>query len=139
MLFENGRIDAALPAHRAAVRLAPGEPLIRIALAQNLVATEDPSNNLEAIGHLVEAARIEPQNALLWQQLAVAHGRAGDFGTSALANAERFMLEGNSRDARHQADRAQRMLPQGSPGWLRAGDILDATRREAAKEKSGER
>jgi predicted Zn-dependent protease len=137
MLFENGRIDAALASNRAAVRFAPGEPLLRVALAQNLIATEDPAMNQEAIGHLVEAGRIEPHNSLLWQQLAVAHGRAGDFGNSALANAERFLLEGNGRDARHQADRAQRMLPQGSPGWLRAADILDATRREGQPEKRG--
>ncbi len=125
MLFEHGRVKEARAPNEEAVRLAPGEPLLRVALAMVLIADENPADNRKAIGHLEEAARREPQYGPAWQQLAIAYGRDGQLGLSALASAERFLLEGNRRDARGQAERAQRMLPRGSPSWVRAQDIVD--------------
>ncbi len=51
-------------------------------------------------------------------------------GLSALASAEYSYLIGKRDDARQMAERAQRQLKNGSPGWLRAEDILEATRRK---------
>ena len=135
MLFEHGRIKEARAPNENAVRLAPHEPLLRVALAMVLIADENPADNRGAIGHLEEATRREPHYGLAWQQLAIAYGRDGQLGLSALASAERFLLEGNARDARGQADRAQRMLPTGSPAWLRAQDIIDQAAALAARER----
>jgi predicted Zn-dependent protease len=130
ILFENGRIAEAVQPYRDAVRLAPTEPLLRFSLGQVLVATDDPALNREAIGYLEEVVRYDPQYGPAWQQLAVAYGRDGNLGMSALSSAERFLLQGSRRDARGQAERAMRMMKEGSPGWLRAQDIVAQVRRE---------
>ena len=41
-----------------------------------------------------------------------------------LSTAERFYLTGQPQEAKQYARRAQRSLPPGSPGWLRAEDII---------------
>jgi predicted Zn-dependent protease len=41
-----------------------------------------------------------------------------------LATAERYALTGNLEDAMLLARRVVGLLPEGSPGWLRAQDIL---------------
>ncbi|MGR3716501.1 MAG: hypothetical protein ACU0B1_07130 [Thermohalobaculum sp.] len=43
---------------------------------------------------------------------------------AALATAERYALTGSIKDAMLHARRAAAALPEGSPGWLRAQDIL---------------
>ncbi len=126
ILYESGRVGEALPSLAAAVRLAPASPLLRIAFAQAQIAVGDSSLNELAIMHLSEAVKIEPRNASAWLQLAIAYGRAGDMGNSALANAEHHLLIGHKEDARRQAERAERLLSPGAPGRLRAEDIIRA-------------
>ncbi|MCP5114953.1 MAG: hypothetical protein GY953_29335 [bacterium] len=43
---------------------------------------------------------------------------------ASLATAERYALIGRTKDAVSLARRAAGILPKGSPGWLRAQDIL---------------
>ncbi len=43
---------------------------------------------------------------------------------AALATAERYALTGRNEDAVTIAKRAVSQLPEGSPAWLRAQDIL---------------
>ena len=121
--FENGRVADALPPLERAVALASHEPLLRIGLARAQIALENPALHQAAIMHLTEALDREPTNAGGWHQLAIAYGRDGQFGHSALANAEWSLLIGRKAQARQQAERAERDLPSGSPGWLRAQDI----------------
>ena len=49
--------------------------------------------------------------------------------SSALATAERFALEGRFRDSERNARRAADLLPEGSPGWRRAEDLITITER----------
>ena len=123
ILFENGRIAESIEPNRAAVRLLPNSPLIRLGLGQVLVATEDPKLNRESIGHLEEVVRIDPRMGSAWAQLAIAYGRDGQLGESALASAERYFIRGDMKEARQQAQRAQQKMAEGTPGWLRAMDI----------------
>ena len=127
MLFENGRGAAALASYERAVALKPESGLLRLGLAAAQIAAEDSALNAEAIRHLEVAARDERRHAGLWHQLAIAYGRAGDLGSSALATAEEYLLRGRNDEARRQAERAQGRLAEGSPGWLKAQDILQAT------------
>jgi predicted Zn-dependent protease len=124
ILFNIGKVAESVPPISEAYRLAPNEPLIAFGLAQRLVALEDNSRMPEAIAILKKVTLAEPDNNGAWQQLAVAYGRSGDIGMASLASAERFLAEGSLRDAQGQADRAAHLLPQGSPGWLRAQDII---------------
>ena len=128
ILFENGGRGAAIPPHKEAVRLAPQEPLLRLALGQSLVAMDDPALTKEAIIHLEEAVRIDRDLTGAWGQLAIAYGRDGQLGMSSLSSAEQAMGGGRLGDARGHATRAERLLPVGSPGHLRAQDILSAAK-----------
>ena len=128
ILFENGRVAEAVPPYERAVLLAPEEPLLRIGLARAQIALDDPARNREAIEHLERAVRIDRTIISAWHQLAIAYGRDKRFGLSSLASAERAFLSGRIDEARGHATRAEANLPAGSPGALRAQDIVNAAR-----------
>lgn len=131
MLFENGRLAEALPAYQSAVRLQPDAPQLRLGLAQVQIEVNDPDLNTKALGHLNEVLRHEPNNGFAWRLAAIAHGRNGDVGMTALALAESALARGQTQEAIQQAIRAQKILPEGSAGWLRAGDVEKAAQRMA--------
>lgn len=139
ILFENGRIAEALPYNEAAVRQFPAAPLLRIGLAHNLIESNQPDANKRAIAHLEEALRVETANPLGWRLAATAYGRDEQIGMAALSLAEYNLHTGRFRDAIGQATRADRLLPRGSPGWLRAQDIVDLARREFQKQQERRR
>jgi predicted Zn-dependent protease len=124
MLFENGRTADAVAAYRQAVKLRPDQPLLRIGLAQSLVETNEQAANAEAIQHLEVATGLEPRNIQAWRLLTVAYGRDNQLPMVALAQAEIAMLQGDDKKAKEYARRAQDGLKPGSPGALRAEDIL---------------
>lgn len=133
VLFENGRIAESVPPNEAAVKLKPQSPLLRFGLARAQIATGDPALNRAAIRHLEEVVRLDDEMPGAWAQLAIAYGRDGQLGLSALSSAEQFFLTGKKKDARQQAARAQKRLPEGSPGWLRAVDIENAAKKDKDK------
>jgi predicted Zn-dependent protease len=63
------------------------------------------------------------------RDLALAEARLGNDGAAALATAERFVIEGAFADALRNAERAAALLPEGSPGWRQAQDVITMTRR----------
>jgi predicted Zn-dependent protease len=50
---------------------------------------------------------------------------------AALALAEAAEARGNAAEAGRQADRALRQLPEGTPAYIRAQDILSAARNKS--------
>ena len=128
ILLEAGRADEAVEPLRRAVALAPDEPLIRGLLGRALLGAGDPREALET---LERAARDDPGDARVLRDLAYAYARAGRDGDAALATAERLAVAGAFQEAHRQARRAQDLLPEGSPGWLRADDIALAAERAA--------
>jgi predicted Zn-dependent protease len=123
MLFENGRVADAVASYGEAVQLMPTSPLIRVGLAQAQLELDRPEATREALAQLSAAVHVDRDHGLAWRLLAIAHGREGRVGEAALALAEQAMVENRRPDAIQQAVRAQRLLPEGSPGWLRAQDI----------------
>lgn len=125
ILFENGKLADALPLYQRAVDLRPHESLLHLELGQVQIETEQQEYVKPAVANLEMAANGEPNNVQIWRLLAVAYGRDGDIGMSALAKAEESMARGDPKEARAQAQLAlDRGLPDGSPGWIRAQDIL---------------
>jgi len=124
ILFETGNADQAVPLYRQAVRLAPGEPLLEAGLGRALLSLNRPEADAEALEVLQNARRRDLGDAAALRALATAYSRAGDQGMAALATAERYALTGRIKDALLHARRAAAALPEGSPGWLRAQDIL---------------
>ncbi len=124
-LLESGRAREAVGPLRRAVSLSDGSPLIRMMLGQALVQSGDKSVNAEAVAELRQALSREPSASLGYRQLAIALGRQGDQANAALASAQASFNDGDFSTARQLATRAQRDLSRGSPGWLRAEDIVN--------------
>jgi predicted Zn-dependent protease len=90
------------------------------------MATDDASLLDPAAANLRMALRAEPNRPFVWRQLAIALGRNGQRGESSLALAEEALLLEKRSEARFHAGRAVQELPNGSPLWLQAQDILHA-------------
>jgi predicted Zn-dependent protease len=56
----------------------------------------------------------------------MAYGRKGDLAHADLASAQAAFARGDIKTARELAARAKTRLPVGSPGWVRADDIVAA-------------
>ena len=123
ILFENGYIDDAVLSYGDAVAALPDEPLIRVGLARALVESGRREALDEAIHHLEIVVRQDSEQPQAWRLLSIAYGRTDRLGLSWLASAQRAMLTGRPKDALEFATRANKMLPNGSPGQLRAQDI----------------
>jgi predicted Zn-dependent protease len=137
ILFESGRPAEALPAYEAAHRLDPKSGQIEVLLARCLLALNDPAADERAVRHMESAIQTEDDWSSAWREMAIAYGRVGRIGDSALALAEQFARENKWREAEGQAKRAQAQLPQGSPASLRALDLEELAKREQEKKRSG--
>jgi predicted Zn-dependent protease len=123
-LLESGHAAEAIPPLRHAVELAPNPALIQILLGRAMVATENPKMADEAIPLLRTALLQEPENDEAYSQLAMAYGRKGDLAEADLASAQAAFASGDGKTARELAARAKTRFPVGSPGWVRADDIV---------------
>ena len=125
MLFENGRIEAAISPYREAVRLKSA-PLLQIGLARALMESGNAAAGREAVEHLKASLREETTNAGAWRLLGIAQGRAGDEALASLSLAEWALLRGKEDDAKLHARRAENRIGPNDPGWLQLQDILRA-------------
>jgi predicted Zn-dependent protease len=123
-LLEGGHPAEAVGPLRRAVALAPNATLIRVMLGQALVATNKAKDAEEAIPLLRTAVTRDPDMADGFSQLAMAYGRKGDLAEADLAAAQAAFANGDYRTARDIATRAKTRFPTGSPGWVRADDIV---------------
>jgi predicted Zn-dependent protease len=123
-LLEGGHPAEAIPPLQRAVQLAPDPALIQITLGQALVATENAKMADEAIPLLRAALIKEPESGDAYTQLAMAYGRKNDLADADLASAQAAFARGDNKTARELAERAKLRFPVGSPGWVRADDIV---------------
>ena len=123
-LLESGQPAAAIAPLRQAVRTAPTPALIQIMLAQALIASKDGKAGEEAVSLLRAALAKEPESPDAYTQLAMAYGRKGDLAEADLASALSAVMRGDNRTARDIATRAKTRFPVGSPGWVKADDII---------------
>jgi predicted Zn-dependent protease len=123
-LLESGHPAEAIPPLRRAVQLAPDPALIQITLAQALIAMNDVKLSDEAITLLHAALIKEPESADGYLQLAMAYARKNDLADADLASAQAAFARGDNKTARELASRAKAGFPIGSPGWVRADDIV---------------
>jgi predicted Zn-dependent protease len=123
-LLEGAHPTEAIAPLRRAVELAPSPALIEILLAQALVATNDVNLSAQAIPLLHTALLKEPEATDAYTTLAMAYGRKNDLADADLASAQAAFARGDNKTARELADRAKQRFPIGSPGWVRADDIV---------------
>ncbi|MEA2994043.1 MAG: hypothetical protein QOD40_2963 [Alphaproteobacteria bacterium] len=123
-LLESGHAAAAIAPLRRAVQLAPNPALIQVLLGQALVAANDPKLAEEAVSTLRTAMTREPEVPEGYTQLAMAYGRKGDLAQADLASAQAAAARGDLKTARELAARAKTRFAVGTPGWVKADDIV---------------
>jgi predicted Zn-dependent protease len=123
-LLESGHPAEAIAPLRRAAQLATHPALIQIMLAQALIATSDAKHADEAVSLLRAALVKEPEAAEGYAQLAMAYGKKGDYAQADLASAQAAFARGDNKTARELAARAKTRFPVGSPGWVKADDIV---------------
>ena len=124
-LMESGRAAQSLPYLRRALGLTPDAMPIKVLLGHALIGTGSAADAKEATALLMQVVQREDDYAEAWGFLAMAYERRGDTPNAQLASAQALFLQGNMVAARTQADRAQKQFARGSPGWLKADDILN--------------
>jgi predicted Zn-dependent protease len=125
-LLEGGRPAEAIAPLRKAVQLSHNAPLMEMLLGQALVASNNNAYTDEAIAILRAAVSRETEAPLGFSQLAMAYGRKGDYAQADLASAQAAYLRGDSKTARDLASRAKTRFAVGTPGWVKADDIVSA-------------
>ncbi len=126
ILLENRQLSEAVQAYGQAVEMAPNDSLILAGYGRALLA-QGKTN--EALGVLEKARARDFRNARLMRDLGLAYSQVGNNGMAATVTAERYALQGRLADAGIHARRAVGQLPEGSPGWQRAQDVLIASER----------
>jgi predicted Zn-dependent protease len=129
ILLENGNPSAAIKSYRRAAKLAPKEALILGGLGRALLAVKSKSADNEALKVLKQAYARDPLDGFMLRNLGLAYARANQPGMASVVTAQRYALQSNFKQAEIHAKRAQRLLPAGTIGWLKADDILVAAKR----------
>ena len=128
-LLESGKAAAAAESTGRRWRWRRTSRSILGGLGRALLNMDSDTATAEARDVLARSVAADKANSAVLRDLALAEARLGNEGAAALATAERFTLEGRFRDADRNAERAAALLPEGSPGWRRAQDIITMARR----------
>ena len=143
ILFHAGRIEESIPYYEQALEILDWASLIRQSAARaHIEASNDAATVAKseehlnkAILHLEQAMRYDPDSAFAWQLMGTAYYRLGNEPKSTLAQAQNAMLRRDLQQAKGLALKAMKLLPKGSPDWLRAQDIeLEANKGKTADE-----
>ncbi len=123
-LQESGLAKDAVAPLRKAVALAPRSAFMRIELAQAILESGNGSPE-EALKLLRVALIDEDQSYLGYRLESEAYGKMGRIPEADLAAAQASFHKGDVKNAKMLAERAKAGLPQGTPAWLRADDIVN--------------
>ncbi|MCV0396825.1 MAG: M48 family metalloprotease [Rhizobiaceae bacterium] len=126
ILMKANRPEQAAEAFAAAIRLDPHKSgLLQVSYGQALLAAGKPDQVNRAVAEIRKGIDRDRENPSAYRYLAQAYGQLGQIGDAELATAEGHYYSGNYQEARIFATRAQMRLPAGSPGWVRAQDIIN--------------
>ena len=110
------RRSASTPTSRACCRSRYG---------QALIAAGTPKSLKKAVTVLSTGLGRDKENIAGYRYLAQAYGKLGEIPEAELATAEGYFYGGSYKDAKIFAMRAQQNMKRGSPGWVRAQDIIN--------------
>jgi predicted Zn-dependent protease len=123
-LMRSGRAREAVPLLRRSLQLAgTNAPLIAVRLAQSLISADD--SKVDEVIQLARKSLIQDPNPQAHRILANAYYKQDKLADADLATAEALYLEGDIKQAQIFAKRALPRLKNGSPNWIRAGDIVN--------------
>ncbi len=127
--FEAGK-SPALHEYELAEEKRPKDPLIRLGKA--IVGITKYMDNQYFISRyykdLLFVLEKEPDNLLALYYCAIYYEKNGQIGKSHLNTAIIALNTGRFADARKMASIAMKELPNKSPDWYKAGDIIEATK-----------
>jgi predicted Zn-dependent protease len=118
-----GRAKEAIAPLRQALKMSPDANLIRVELAQALLATNEPTVVDEAMA-LLRRSLVEDQNSSAYRSLGEAQYRINKQPEAEASLAQAAYLEGDIKQAKNYASRAKRGLLAGSPSALKMDDII---------------
>ncbi len=118
-----GRAKEAIPPLRQALKMANDANLIRVELAQALLATNEPAV-IEEAATLLRRSLVEDQNSSAYRALGDAQYRQNKQAEAEASLAQAAFLEGDFKQAKNYAERAKRGIPAGSPSALKMDDII---------------
>jgi predicted Zn-dependent protease len=125
LLYAAGKSREAVPHMRKGRQLFSGDaPMMDVNLAQALLATQDPASLDEAINLLRKATIVDDDNSQAFHLLANAYYKKSLSPQATLAAAQGHFSDGNFKQAKIFAKRAQAGLKQGTPEWIKAEDII---------------
>ena len=123
-LMESGNARDAVAPFRKAVSLTPRSGFMRIELAQAIlesgVGTAD-----EALKLLRIALLDEDQSYLGYRLQSEAYGKLKRYPEADLSAALASFHQGDVKNAKMLAERAKNGLPEGTPAWVKADDIVN--------------
>lgn len=126
VLMRANRPGEAAEAFATAVRLDPADSgILQILHGRALMAMGDPASLKKAVSELKKGLGRDGENSSGYRYLAQAYGRLGEVAEAELATAEGHYYSGAYLDAKIFAARAQQKMKRGSPGWVRAQDIIN--------------
>lgn len=126
VLFETGRVKEAEAPQRKAVEIKPDAALLRVSLAQTLIANGGPDRLNESIDNLKRSLILEADDPFAWRLMSEAYERIDQPGMARLAAAEQNFAQGQMGDAREMGMRALEYFQQDTPQYRRARDIINA-------------
>ncbi len=119
--------DAAAPLRHALKLMNNRSHLMRMELAKVIVESGDIAQYDEAIRILEVSMDTRPDDIGGHRTLARAYAAKGRIGDADVAMAQAHLAGGDRKQAVVFAQRAQRVLPTGTRGWLKADDIIKTT------------
>ena len=124
VLMRSGKMAAAVPDLRRALKLAPASPLIEVELASALQGSNEAGGSKESID-LLRRSLVTDENGKAYRLLANAYYKDGKGPEADAMTAQAYFYEGNVKQAQIFAKRAQAKLRAGSPEWLKNDDIIN--------------
>jgi predicted Zn-dependent protease len=123
-LLEAGRADQSIEPLRRAAQLAPNALPVQVMLGHAYLSSNNPKNVDQAISILTRVTQRDAEYAEAFRFLAMAYEKKGNQPQAMISAAQGLFIMGRFVEARTQADRVKRMVPENSPIWLKADDIL---------------
>lgn len=130
LLSKDGKFVAAVPNIRQALKLNQRSHLLRMELAKAIVESGDVAQYDEAIRILEVSIDTRPDDIGGYRTLARAYAAKQRVADADVAMAQAHLVSGDPKQAIIFARRAQRGLPPGSRGWLKADDIIKTVPKE---------
>lgn len=124
-LMRSGKLAAAVPSLRQALKLAPNSPLIGVELATAVQAINSGDAQKEATELLRKSLVEDPENGHAYRLLANIYYKQGRAPEADAMTAQAYFYEGNIKQAQVFAKRAQLKLHAGSPEALKNDDIIN--------------